>query len=74
MYDPQNHFHGHVNPKTHRTTLSHEQINLGTEKGPKYVNLGTFFTPQEWKYFIHLFKPYRDVFAWTYNDFKTYDT
>lgn len=30
--------------------MSHEQINLGTEKDLKFVNLGTCCTPQERKH------------------------
>ena len=74
LYDLQNHFWGPVNVKTHNSTLFHEKIYLGTERDLKYVNLGTCCTPQERKAFICLFKQYRDVFGWTYNELKTYDT
>lgn len=40
----------------------------------KYVNLGTCWTPQERQNFILLFKQYRDVFTWTCDNMKTYDT
>jgi len=54
--------------------LSHERNNLGTQKHPKYVHLGTCCTPQEQKVFIFLFKQYLNVFAWTFSDIMTYDT
>jgi len=62
-----------INSKTHSSTLSHEKIILDTKKDLKYVNLDTYCKPQELKAFIHLVKKYRDVFAWTYDELKTYD-
>jgi len=47
---------------------------MGTKEDLKYVNLRTCCTPQERQDFIHIFKQYRDVFTWTYDDLKTYDT
>lgn len=49
-------------------------MNLGSEDNPKFVNLGKDCTPQEAQDFTHLFRKYRDVFAWTYEDLRTYDT
>eukprot|EP00253_Pinus_taeda_P023107 PITA_23107 len=46
MYELHNHFQGLVNPKTHSSTLFHEQINLGTNKDSQFVNLGTCCTSQ----------------------------
>ena len=56
LYNLQNRFQGPVNAKTHRSTLSHEHINLGIDKDLKYVNLGTCCTWKERQAFIHLFK------------------
>lgn len=74
LFDLHNRFRGPPNTKTHSSTLLHEQINLNTESDPKYVNLGMGCTPEERQVFISLFRRYRDVFAWTYDDLKTYDT
>lgn len=74
IYDLQECFQGTKNSKTHSSTMMHELINLRIEQDSKFVNLGTCFTQQEWQAFVHLFKQYRDVFAWTYDDLKTYDT
>jgi hypothetical protein len=41
---------------------------------PQTVNLGINCSPQEKKDFIKLFKEYKDVFSWTYDDLKTFDT
>ena len=38
------------------------------------MNLGKCCSPGERNKFISLFKQYKDVFAWTYEDLKTYDT
>jgi len=55
LYDLKNCFEGPVNVKTHSSMLSHEKINLGTLKDPKFFNLGTYFTPQERQTLIRLF-------------------
>ena len=63
-----------ANMKTQSSSLQFELINLGTETKPKYVNLGKCCSPAQRKKFISLFNQYKDVFAWTYEDLKTYDT
>ena len=74
MFDLNEKFRRLVNVKTHSSSLHFELINLGTEMEPKYVNLGKCCSPVERDKFIILFKQYKDVFAWTYEDLKTYDT
>ena len=49
-------------------------VNLGTKKDLKNVNLGLGCSPQENVAFVKLFKEYKDIFAWTYEDLKTFDT
>jgi hypothetical protein len=56
------------------STMMHFLVNLGTFEQPKYVNLGTCCLDMEKHTFRELFKNYRDFFAWTYDDLKTYDT
>ena len=46
---------------------------MGTEVEPRYVNLGKCSLGER-NMFISLFKQYKDVFAWTYEELKTYDT
>ena len=60
--------------KTNSSTLQFELINLGTETTPMFVNLGKCCLPMERDKFISLFKQYKDVFSWTYQELKTYDT
>ena len=75
MFDLNERIRRPANVKTHSSSLQFELINLETEIEPKYVNLGKCFSPGEKNKFISLFKQYKDVFAWTYNeDLKTYDT
>jgi len=54
--------------------MQYEVINLGMEEQPKNVNLGTCYSPFEREKFIKLFCEFKDVFAWTYNNLKTYNT
>ena len=49
-------------------------VNLGTKEDPNTVNLGLGCSPQEKAAFVKLFKEYKDVFAWTYKDLKTFDS
>ena len=74
MFDLINKFRKPANVKTHSSSLQFELINLGIEAKPKYVNLGKCCSPGERSKFISLFKQYKDVFAWTYKELKTYDT
>jgi hypothetical protein len=46
---------------------------LGTNENPQFINLGLGCSKQEKAAFIKLFKEFKDVFAWTYEDLKTFD-
>ena len=74
VYDLHNEFKKPTNRKMRSSSLMYEFVNLGTEKDPKNVNLGLGCSPQEKVAFVKLFKEYKDVFAWTYGDLKTFDT
>ena len=74
MFDLNEKFTRLANVKTHSSSLQFELINLGTKMKPKYVNLGKCCSPVERDKFIILFRQYKDVFAWTYEELKTYDT
>ena len=54
--------------------MRYETINLGTELNPQTVNLGIDCNPIEKIAFIKLFKDFKDIFAWTYDDLKTFNT
>ena len=49
-------------------------MNIGTEHNPQNINLGKNCTQDERETFMKMFKEFKDVFAWTYKDLKTYDT
>jgi hypothetical protein len=51
-----------------------ELANLGTEQNPQNVNLGLGCSPFERTAFIKLHNQYKDIFAWSYDDPKTFDT
>ena len=74
MSDLDNKFRRPANVKTHNLFLQFDLINVGTEVELKYVNLGKCCSPSEINKFISLFKQYRDVFSWTYEEIKIYDT
>ena len=74
MFDLDNKFRRPTNVKTHSSSLQFELINLGTKVKPRYVDLGKCCSPGERTKFISFFKQYKDVFAWTYEELKTYDT
>jgi len=56
LYDLQSHFKGPRNTKTNSSTLMYEQINLGVNRDPKFVNLGMHCTSKERQAFFHLFR------------------
>ena len=47
-------------------------INLGTEHNPQNINLGLGLFSEERIAFIRLLHKYKNVFAWKYDDLKTY--
>ena len=53
--------------------MKYEIINLGTELNPQTINLGINCNPGEKTTFIKLFKEFKDVFAWTYDDLKNFN-
>jgi hypothetical protein len=57
-----------------KSTMMHVLVNLGTLEQPKYINLGTCCWEEEKHTFMQLFKKYLDVFTWTYEYLKIYDT
>ena len=74
FFDLQDKFRSVPNCKTNSSQMKYESINLGTELNPQTVNLGIDCTPAKKTTFIKLFKEFKDVFAWTYDDLKTFNT
>jgi hypothetical protein len=50
------------------------ECNLGIENNPKYVKLSSSLSREKRAEYTELLKEFFDVFAWTYEDLKTYDT
>ena len=74
FFDLQDKFRSIPNSKTNISQMKYESINLGAELNPQTINLGIDCTPAEKTTFIKLFKEFKDVFAWTYDDLKTFNT
>ena len=49
------------------------EINIGTPVSPKMIKIGNNSSPKERKAIENLIREYKDVFAWTYDDLKTFD-
>jgi len=49
------------------------ECNIGTQEGPRFVKLSSSLTKEKKAEYIDLLKEFADVFAWTYEDLKTYD-
>ena len=74
LYDIKDRFKPVTNTKLQSSTLRFELINLGTEKTPQNINLGLGLSVEEKEAFIRLLRKNKHVFAWKYDDLKTYDT
>eukprot|EP00253_Pinus_taeda_P004133 PITA_04133 len=61
-------------PKIEPTGAGVEEHNIGIELQPKMIKLSRTLPPTEKLNYIKLFKEYIDVFAWRYEDLKSYDT
>jgi hypothetical protein len=50
------------------------KCNIGTPEEPKFVKLSRSLTKEKRVEYTKLLREFADVFAWTYEDLKTYDT
>jgi hypothetical protein len=50
------------------------ECNIGTEENPKFVKLSSSLSREKRAEYVELLKKFADVFAWTYEDLRTYDT
>jgi hypothetical protein len=51
-----------------------EDCNIGTEENPKMIKLLKILSPKVKQDYINLIKDLPDVFTWSYDDLKVYDT
>ena len=61
-------------PKVKRVENAIEDKNIGIEENPKIVKLSKKFPAKEKHEYVKLMKKYTNVFAWSYDDLKEYDT
>ena len=61
-------------PKMEPLRADIEECNIGTEEKPKIIKLSKALPPDEKVKYINLFKEFQDVFSWSYEDLKSYDT
>jgi hypothetical protein len=62
------------NPKVTPNEGEAEDCNIGTEKEPRLIKLSKNLTPENKERYLKLMKEFSDVFAWSYEDLKVYDT
>jgi hypothetical protein len=51
-----------------------EDCDLGTEKESRIVKISKFLPPNFKSKYKDLLRQYKDVFAWTYDELRTYET
>ena len=61
-------------PKMQPLDARVEECNIGTMEKPKIVKLSESLPPDQKPKYVDLFKEFQDVFAWSYEDLKSYDT
>ena len=74
FYDLHDKFKGVPNCRTNRSNMRYETINLGIESNLQNINLGSDCTSNEKVAFLKLFSEFKNVFGWSYDDLKTFDT
>jgi hypothetical protein len=62
------------NPKVGPNDVEVEDCNIGTEQEPKIIKISKNLTIENKERYIKLMKEFFDVFAWSYDDLKVYDT
>jgi len=55
------------------TETNVEECNIGSMEDPKMIKLSKNFPPHIKQKYIELFREFKDVFSWGYEDLKSYD-
>jgi hypothetical protein len=50
------------------------KCNIGTEEEPKFIKMSNNLSKEQRDEYTELPREFVDIFAWTYEDLKTYDT
>ena len=74
FYNLQDKFRQTTNCKTQSSTLNYTTVNLGTKQDPCFINLGVHCSYDEKISFIKLCKEFKDIFSWTYDELRNFDT
>jgi len=61
-------------PKMEQLKADIEEYNLGTEENPKMIKLSKSLLSDEILKYLELMREFQDVFSWSYEDLKSYDT
>lgn len=61
-------------PKMEPLKSDIEECNIGTKENPKLIKLSKSLPPTEKVKYLELLKEFQDIFAWSYEDLKYYDT
>ena len=61
-------------PKMQPLNAEIEDCSLATAENPKMIKLSKALPPDQKLNYIELLKEFQDVFAWSYEDLKFYDT
>ena len=51
-----------------------EDCNIGTKENPKMVKISKYLPPEIKRKQVELINQYKDVFSWSYDELRTYDT
>ena len=62
------------NPQSISSEEDIEEINIGTNDDVKSIKICASLDPEIKTQYLKLLQNYKNVFAWTYDDLKTYDT
>ena len=51
-----------------------EDCDIGTKENPWLVKLSKYLSPETKSKYVEFFRKYKDAFAWSYEELRTYDT
>jgi hypothetical protein len=51
-----------------------EYCDIGTKETPKLVKISKYLPPEIKSKYAELLKQYKDIFVWSYDELRTYDT
>jgi hypothetical protein len=63
-----------VKPMVHPQKEEVEDHNIGTDQEPRHIKLSKFLHANQKVKYIDLFKEFTEIFSWSYDYLKTYDT